>query len=99
MKKTDLEKHKAKKILGQLTQSGTRFGDMNPPPVDRREQRRLDQAAGLVPFATKLPSDLAQALRTAAETAGLSLPELLTPMLRQALAGYHATTATPKQEG
>ncbi|WP_036248115.1 hypothetical protein, partial [Methylibium sp. T29] len=63
-KKFDLEKDKAKKTLGRLSQSGTpqRFGAAALPALDRREQRRLDQAAGLVPFATKLPAPLVAAL-------------------------------------
>jgi hypothetical protein len=99
MKKTDLEKHKAKKITGKLAQSGTppRYGVAVAPPVDRREQRRRDQAAGLVPFATKLPADLITALHFAAHTRGVGTGELLVQLLGDRLPGYHA--GTDSQEG
>jgi hypothetical protein len=99
MKKTDLEKHKAMKIAGKLAQSGTptRYGAAAAPAVDRREQRRRDQAAGLVPFATKLPADLITALHFAAHTRGLTTGELLVQLVSGRLPGYHAGTDT--QEG
>ena len=61
LKKTDLEKNKAKKIASQIRMPGAadRFGQgSGGETVDRREQRRLDAAAGLVPFACKLPAEL-----------------------------------------
>ncbi|MBW8832824.1 MAG: hypothetical protein JF606_26195 [Burkholderiales bacterium] len=60
MKKTDLAKNLALKISGQMKAAGTpgRFGEAASKVVDRKEQRRRDAAAGLVPFACKLPSDL-----------------------------------------
>jgi hypothetical protein len=65
MKKSDLDKQLAKKIGGQMKVGGAagRFGQGAGELVDRREQRRLDAAAGLVPFACKLPADLAATLR------------------------------------
>jgi hypothetical protein len=99
VKKTDLEKNKAQKILGKLAQSGTpqRFGAASAPPADRRERRRQDQAAGLVPFATKLPSELLAELRAAALAQGVEPGELLARVLRQTLPGYHAPNHS--QEG
>jgi hypothetical protein len=99
-KKFDLEKTLAKKTLGKLAQSGIpqRFAGAALP--DRREQRRLDQAAGLVPFATKLPGELITALGAAAQAAGTTPGELLARLLREALTaapGYHGSTDT--QEG
>jgi hypothetical protein len=98
-KKFDLEKDQAKKTLGRLAQSGTaaRFGGASAPPVDRREQRRRDQAAGLVAFATKLPAGLVAALNAAAQSAGLAPGVWLTRELPALLPGYHAGTDT--QEG
>ena len=57
MNKFDLQKNQALKLAGQLKQSGTpdRFGTASQLP-DRREQRKLDQAAGLVPFPPAVPS-------------------------------------------
>ena len=76
MKKTDLEKSKAKKIHGQMKNAGVpgRFGQGAGEVVDRREQRRLDAAAGLIPFACKLPSALVQRLneRAASHAGGLN---------------------------
>ncbi|WP_428420506.1 hypothetical protein [Methylibium sp.] len=91
-KKFELEKSKAMKTLGKLAQSGTpaRFGTAAAPAVDRREQRRLDQAAGLVPFAAKLPAGLVVALNDAAQAAGLTPGEWLARQLRPLLPGYHA---------
>ncbi len=64
MKKTDLEKVKAKKIAGRLgsTAVAQRFGAGAAEVPDRREQRRRDAAAGLVPFACKLPQALVDRL-------------------------------------
>ena len=53
MKKSDLDKLLGKKVGGQMKVAGAsgRFGQGSADVVDRREQRRLDAAAGLVPFA------------------------------------------------
>ena len=61
MKKSDLDKQLGKKVGGQMKAAGAsgRFGQGAADVVDRREQRRIDAAAGLVPFACKLPADLA----------------------------------------
>jgi hypothetical protein len=98
-KKFDLEKSLAKKTLGRLAQSGTpqRFGAASAPAPDRREQRRLDQAAGLVPFAAKLPGPLIAALNDAARAEGLSAGEWLARELPARLPKYHAST--PVKEG
>ncbi|WP_309624898.1 hypothetical protein [Methylibium sp.] len=98
MKKTDLEKSKARKIEGRLAQSGIpqRFGSAVPPP-DRREQRRVDQAAGLVSFATKLPGELIAALNDAARAQGVAPGELAARLLAAGLPGYHADSHS--QEG
>lgn len=102
-KKFDLEKSLAKKTLGQLAQSGTpqRFGAASVPAPDRRAQRRLDQAAGLVPFAAKLPGPLIAAVNDAARAQGLSAGEWLSRELPALLAaqapGYHVPS--PAKEG
>ncbi|OZI77211.1 ribbon-helix-helix protein, CopG family [Bordetella genomosp. 12] len=85
MKKYDLEKNKALKLAGQLRQAGTpgRFG-ADPLP-DRREQRKRDQAAGLVPFALKLPQAQAERVRALAQERGVSTNELVAELLQQAL--------------
>ena len=76
MKKTDLEKAQAKKISGRMAGAGVaqRFGAGAATMPDRREQRRLDAAAGLVPFACKLPQPLLNQLaeRAAAHEGGMN---------------------------
>jgi len=98
-KKFHLEKSLAKKTMGRLAQSGTppRYGPATAPALDRREQRRIDQAAGLVPFAVKLPAALVAAVNQAALAAGLSPAEWLARELPTRVPGYDA--ATPAQEG
>lgn len=88
MKKTDLEKNKGLKIMGQMRQAGSpsRFGAAAQAVPDRREQRKLDQAAGLVPFAVKLPQDLVTRLRERAEAEHRPLHELTAALLDAALA-------------
>ena len=87
MKKSDLDKHLGQKIGGQMKGAVVpdRFAQGAANAVERREQRRLDSAAGLVPFACKLPADLAAKLREqgAAHAAGLNgaVAELLNKAL------------------
>jgi hypothetical protein len=87
MKKTDLEKALAKKISGRLAGAGVaaRYGAGAAGVPDRREQRRRDAAAGLVPFACKLPQPLVKRLaeRAAAHEGGVNA--LLAQLLEQAL--------------
>lgn len=86
MKKTDLEKHKALKIMGKLNASipPGRFAGAAAGP-DRREQRRLDQAAGWVAFPVKLQQPIIDALRARAETDGVNMNELVNTLLADAL--------------
>jgi len=86
MKKTDLEKHKALKLVGKLNAAATpgRYAGA-APAVDRREQRRLDQAAGLVPFPVKLRQPLISALTAKAQADGISVNELVNMLLAEAL--------------
>ncbi|WP_459616894.1 hypothetical protein [Bordetella sp. 2513F-2] len=86
MKKTDLEKTKALKLMGKLNAAippGRYAGGSAMP--DRREQRRLDQAAGLVPFPVKLRQPLVDALRARAEADGVGVNELVDTLLAAAL--------------
>ena len=86
MKKTDLEKNKALKLMGKLNAAKppARFaGDAQAP--DRREQRRLDQAAGLVPFPVKLRQPLIDSLRARAQADGVAVNDLVNTLLEKAL--------------
>ena len=76
MKKSDLDKNLGMKIGGRMKGAAipARFGHEAGTVPDRREQRRRDSAAGLVPFACKLPAGLAAQLqqRAAAHPGGLN---------------------------
>ena len=67
-KKSDLEKLKAMKTMGEMRREPIpdRFGAAAGAPGDKREQRERDKAAGLVPFAVKLPQELIAQLQEAA---------------------------------
>lgn len=86
MNKFQLERIKAYKIVSQLKQSGIAANQQNQTPaVDRREQRKQDQAAGLVPFALKIKQTQADQLRELAKERGVSTNEIVTELLQKAL--------------
>ncbi len=88
MKKTDLAKNMALKITGQMKAAGVkdRFAQGASAVADKREQRRRDAAAGLVPFACKLPAELIALInqRAAAHEGGVNA--LVAEALRKSLA-------------
>jgi len=86
MKATDLEKNLGLKINGQLRNSGTpdRFAKAAALP-DKKEQRRRDQALGLIPFAVKINQDLVKTLQQKSVADGVSLNELVEGLLRKGL--------------
>ena len=88
MKKTDLEKNQFLKIAGKVHQGGSpsRFGQAANSISDRREQRKQDQALGLVPFAVKLNADLVAQLQTLATERRQPLNELVSSLLQKGLA-------------
>ena len=87
MKKTDLEKLKAMRTVGAMKREPTadRFGASAGVPGDKREQREKDKAAGLVPYAVKLPQELVAELQTLARTKETSLNELTAELLRKGM--------------
>ncbi|HEY2561727.1 MAG TPA: hypothetical protein VGI48_18600 [Caldimonas sp.] len=87
MKKSDLDKLLARKIGGQLKSAETpgRFAQGAAAVPDRREQRRLDAAAGLVPFACKLPATLAATLREKSAGRPDGINGLVAELLQKAL--------------
>jgi len=86
MKKTDLEKNKALKLIHTMKQSGAdRFGKGAPPAADRREQRQIDKAQGLVPFACKLNIDLVARLNARAEGHPGGMTGLMTELIERGL--------------
>jgi hypothetical protein len=76
MKKSDLDKNLGMKIGGKMKAASipARFAQEAGAAIDKREQRRRDTAAGLVPFACKLPGALVTRLhdRAAAHSGGLN---------------------------
>jgi hypothetical protein len=88
MKKTDLEKNKALKLTQAMKASHSdRFGKgATAAPLDRREQRKLDQAKGLVPFACKLDAELVKVLKERAEADPEGLTGVVDALLRAGLA-------------
>jgi len=85
MNKFELERNKAYKIVGQLKQSGIANRQGQAQTADRREQRKQDQAAGLVPFALKITQTQAEQLRALAQDRGITTNELVAELLQKAL--------------
>jgi hypothetical protein len=87
MKKTDLAKNLALKINGQMKNSGVpdRFAQGAAAALDKREQRKRDAAAGLVPFACKLPAELTRRLSQRAEAHEGGLNALVAELLQKGL--------------
>ena len=87
MKKTDLEKNRGLKINSAVKRSGTpgRFGQDAGSVPDRREQRKLDQALGLVPLAVKLDGELLRQFRALAEARRSGMNELVAELLKSGL--------------
>ena len=87
MKKTDLAKFDAKKLMGKTAApGGAAFGNAVAPTVDKREQRKRDQALGLVPFAVKLNSELVKQLQALAAETGQDLNATVAEVLARGLA-------------
>ena len=89
MKRTDLEKNMFLKINGKISQSGApeRFGGEAGAVLNRREQRKHDQALGLVPFAVKLDGGLVKQLQELAQTRQIGLNEVVAELLKKGLDG------------
>lgn len=86
MTPAELQKYNAMKLVNRMKNTGTHG---NPggtvKPVDRREQRRLDQAAGLVPFAVKLNGELIKQIHVLATERKTGVNELVAELLQKAL--------------
>ena len=85
-KNTELERLKAASITDRMRQARTpdRYCKGSAAP-SRREQRRLDQAQGLVPFAVKLPAELVSRVRARAEGRQEPLNETVAALLEKGL--------------
>ena len=87
MKKTDLAKNQGLKINSGVNRFGTpgRFGKDAGLPLQRREQRKLEQALGLVPFAVKLNGDLVKQVQALAQERKTGLNEVVAELLKKGL--------------
>ncbi len=97
MKKTDLAKNKMIKSDNAVKIAGVpdRFGT-GSAIVDRKEQRKLDQAAGLVPFACKLPITLITHLHESAKEQNVSMNDLVAGLLTSSMEKPKAKTKPAK---
>jgi hypothetical protein len=85
-KRTDLERLKAASLTDRLNRERTpeRYG-RGSAVLSRKEQRELDKARGLVPFAVKLNAELVRRLREKAEAGKRPLDEVVTEALERGL--------------
>lgn len=87
MKPSELQKYNALKIVNKMKKAATpdRFGGTAAAAPDRREQRRLDQAAGLIPFAVKLNRDLVAQVNALAQERKAAVSDIVAELLRKGL--------------
>lgn len=86
MKPAELQKYNAMKLVNQMKNAGTHgHPGGTAKAVDRREQRRLDQAAGLVPFAVKLNGELIKQIHALAAERKSGVNEVVAELLQKAL--------------
>jgi hypothetical protein len=89
MKQAELEKLKGVKIDDRMGRAATpgRFGKDAADMPNRREQRKLDQAQGLIPFAVKIESELVKQIQALAQQRNAGLNEVVAELLKKGLAG------------
>ena len=87
MKKFELEKVKALKIGGQMKAAlvPDRYAQGASNAADKRERRSRDAAAGLVPFACKLPAELVKRLNEKAASEAGGVNALVAALLAKSL--------------
>lgn len=85
MKKTDLYKKLGLKIDDKLKQAGTPDRFAQGGVLDRKAQRKMDQAKGLIPFAVKLDAQLASMLRELAQTREMDMNQLVDELIRKGM--------------
>ena len=86
MKVADQQKLKASRISVEPNPGNAvdRYGRPVAAP-NRREQRKLDQAQGLVPFAVKLDGELVKEIHALAQERKAGLNEVVGELLRKGL--------------
>ena len=89
MKQADLEKVKGVRIADRMGRSAIpgRFGKDAAAMPNRREQRKLDQALGLVPLAVKIDGELLKQIHALAQQRKAGLNEVVAELLKKGLAG------------
>ena len=89
MKISELEKLRGVKTGDRIGRAGTpgRFGKDGAAMPNRREQRKLDQAQGLIPFAVKIDSELVKQIQALAQQRNAGVNEVVTELLKKGLAG------------
>lgn len=89
MKKTDLEKNQALKIQSDMrnTLPPDRFAGGHAVAATRREQRELDRARGLIPFAVKLEGELVKQVQALAQKKNEPLNDVVAALLKKGLEG------------
>ena len=83
MKKVEMERLKGARIENDMRRE--RLPGGTAATVDRREQRRRDQAAGLMPFAVKLHGDLVKRIQALAQARNASVNEVVAELLEKGL--------------
>ena len=81
-----VQKAMGKKIANKSDPAGPQGRFAGNMPVDRREQRKIDQELGLQAFACKLPSTLVEQLRAGSAAHPDGLNGLVAELLSKALA-------------
>lgn len=86
-KRTELAKNKMVKSDNavKIASKPDRFGSGSAIP-DRKEQRKADSAAGLIPFACKLNGDLIKTLHAEVTKRDVGMNEFVAELLTKALA-------------
>jgi predicted exporter len=89
MKRTELEKLKARRLEGGMRKDvvAGRLANAGSEAPSRREQRERERALGLVPFAVKLQADLVKEIHARAQGRQVDLNELVAELLRKGLDG------------
>jgi hypothetical protein len=88
MKRTDLEKLRGHKINNQIPKGNAAgpFKDTTSLIIDKREQRKLDKAKGLIPFAVKLNEELVAQIEKMAKERNVQISDLVAELLKTGMA-------------
>ncbi len=87
MKRTDLAKNLGHKIQNKVKSKSESnlFSNGDAKVLDKREQRKLDQAMGLVPFAVKINIDLVEKIQNFAREKDKNINDVVADLLEAGL--------------